>query len=370
MPRKILESHKKKVAALIRKGLIREEDLQSDLLDLDTLIELETALSILTRYPGLYLPVNLITSSSVRIFNTGFDAGRSGSAKIMVERHLGMGDVLLALIIAHGLWVKYGFKIYFTTSKTFFPLVKRNPFIAEVMTGEQAERFDFDLRICLQGEVDFLPFCEKNHRLDLMAAIAGLEREHLSTGFRLPVHKREKKLARELLGSGGWTDKDFLIGLNVESFAEIRTWPVERSIDLAKKLAARSGTKVVIIENQGSRNKFKSIENVIVPDDTSLEALVGLVSSCDLIICPDSGVLHLAGLLHRPTIALFGPILPDFRIRYYKRCTAIFHSELPCIPCWDLQTFNCVGKEYQACMTAITVEEVLFQIERTIEKIQ
>jgi len=368
MQSKILDSHKKKVRGLISKGLLREDDLQSDLLDMQTLIELEESLSVLTRYPGLYLPVNLITSSSVRIFNRGFDAGRTQDGKVLVERHLGMGDVLLSLIIAHGLWMKYGFKIYFATSKMFFPLVERNYFIEQVMTGEEAESFPFDLKICLQGEVDFLPFCEKNHRLDLMAVIAGLERRYLATGYHLPVHKHEKKLGRHLLDIGGVGEQDWVIGINVESFAELRTWPIDRSVELAKELGKKANVKVVIIENQGSREKFKSIKNVIVPDDTSLDALIGIVSHCDLIICPDSGVLHLAGLLHRPTVALFGSIIPDFRIRYYKRTKALFHSELPCVPCWDLQTYNCVKGDYKACLKAITVQEVLSCVDQMIKE--
>jgi len=351
------------VEQLIVQGAIRKEDIQGDAADLEQLAEVEKALSILLKFPGTYLPISLLTPSTVRIFDLGFKAGTTKKCKILVERFLGLGDVLLALIVCRGLFLKYGFKIYFVTSELFFTLAERMPFIEQVMTGEEAETFRFDLKIRLQGEVDFLPLCEKNHRLDLMAAIAGLEREYLNTDFRLPLKESEREQSKDILMEGKWNPEEYLIGVNIQSFADLRTWPIVRTENLVKRLAQSPQTRVVILENQEVRSRFANIPNVILPKCTDLESLIGLVSFCDLVVCPDSGILHLAGALKRPTVALFGPILPDFRTRYYSRCEVLYHPEVFCSPCWDLQTYNCVNGDYKACLLAITVDEVFDKID-------
>lgn len=364
----VVDSHRRKVNELVKKGLIRKEDVQIEEIDPKILTEVEDALKVLMQFPGMYLPMSLITPSTVRIFDQGFYAGKGNTARILVERYLGLSDVLLSLIICRGLWLKYGFRISFATSKMFFPIAARFDFIDQIMTGEEADRFHFDLKIRLQGEVDFLPLCEKNHRLDLMAAISGLEREFIINKFRIPVHRSEKREARKVLEEVGACNGDFVIGVNVKSFADLRTWPIDRTLELVKRLAQVENTKIVILENQKERLMFSNIENIIIPESTAIETLIGLVDQCDLIVCPDSGVLHLAGLLNKPTVALFGPILPDYRIRYYPKCRALFHPEIKCVPCWDLQTYNCIDTDFQACLKAITVNEVFDAITKMRKK--
>lgn len=279
--------------------------------------------------------------------------------KILVSRYKGLGDVLMALVICKGLHLKYRRKIVFATHRNFFPLAERCSFIKRVITEEEAAFtvLDFDLDFHLQDRIDFLPVCTSDHRLNLMARICKLSNGQLRPGFRLRPTSDEYGLAYKILARAGVSRTDFLVGLHLKSAADIRSWTIRKYINLSRKLIGQ-GCKVVILDNQPIRDRFKDLD-VILPSSTNLSTLIGLVASCNLVICPDSGVMHLAGFLSVPFVALFGPINPVMRIKYYDHYRVLFKDRIPCVPCWDWQIRACHGDDYKRCMKAITVNDVL-----------
>jgi len=59
---------------------------------------------------------------------------------------------------------------------------------------------------------------------------------------------------------------------------------------------------------------------------------IAMVDSCDAFLAPDSGLLHAAGTIGVPTIALFGPFDWKERTRYYPTVRAL-QGRAPCAPC-------------------------------------
>ncbi len=53
----------------------------------------------------------------------------------------------------------------------------------------------------------------------------------------------------------------------------------------------------------------------------------------DVVVCPDSALLHLAGALNKKIVTIFGPIPPQSRINYYANATVLI-KRLPCQYCW------------------------------------
>jgi len=288
---------------------------------------------------------------------------------ILVSRYQGLGDVLMALVVCKGLSLKYGEKIFFGTSEEFFPLCERCSFIKKVFTEFDANTtsIDFDLKFNLQDRIDYLPICISGHRLNLMANICGLERQYIDVSFRFVPRIVEFKEAEIVLNSAGIKNNDFLIGLHLKSVADIRSWSILRYKALSRGLI-RKGYKVIILERHAVRETFRNTE-AILPTSTRLSQLIGLISSCDLIVCPDSGIMHLAGFLGVPFVALFGPIDPRYRVQYYDNYRVLFKDRIPCVPCWDFQMGFCEGDNYKKCMSAISVREVLREIEELKEEI-
>src|SRR5512134_2801229 len=59
---------------------------------------------------------------------------------------------------------------------------------------------------------------------------------------------------------------------------------------------------------------------------------MALLSRCDLLVCNDSGIMHLAAALSTPLIALFGPQSPVKFGPWGKNCE-IMYRNFPCSPC-------------------------------------
>lgn len=311
------------------------------------------------------VPNSRAISEEIRLFNAGFKAGRGRPSAVLVKRFRGLGDVLQVLPALRALKGKYGpkTKLVFGTSPVFFPLLRRFDFIDRLVNEKQAEAKErYDLTVDLQNKVDFLPICCEAPRQDLFARLLELNPRCYRPRFNFPITKSEIGSARAILKRAGWRGEK-LLGLHLTAYSTIRTWPVERNLELVERLSDREGWKILILESHAVREQFRKFDHVIVPDKTSIVDLLGLLSFCKGFVCPDSGPMHVAGLLRIPTVALFGPIPPGFRIGYYPQTTGL-SLRVECNPCWDWQTHACHKKpHYRQCLKKITAEMVIETLE-------
>ena len=83
------------------------------------------------------------------------------------------------------------------------------------------------------------------------------------------------------------------------------------------------------------------------------------LSRMDTVVTHDSGILHLAILLRRRVVALFGPTDPSGRVpqNSYGRVRIFWYgSSISCCPCYDGKTFaKC---DNNLCLDRIPVAEV------------
>src|SRR6185312_10157368 len=80
-----------------------------------------------------------------------------------------------------------------------------------------------------------------------------------------------------------------------------------------------------------------------------------VVDQANLVIAGDTGLMHAADLLGRPTLALVGPTAFGFPKKLSSR---ILEVPLTCRPCTKDGRGNCRNAEYKACMTRIKPESV------------
>lgn len=312
------------------------------------------------------VPKKIASVDGIELFDAGFRAGKGKSVSILIKRFRGLGDVLQLLPALKALKRKYGpnVKLIFGTSPVLFPLLRRFKFINHLIGEVQAENEErYELVIDLQGKVDFLPICKKAPRQELYARLLNLDARCYRLPFDFPVFKRrEIENARAILRRAGWNGER-LLGLHLMTFTSIRTWPVEKNLELVEKLSNRDGWKILILESHAVREQFRKFDHVIVPDRTGLIDLLGLLTFCDCLVCPDSGVMHLAGFLDIPSVALFGPIPPEFRIKYYPKTVGL-SLNLDCQPCFDWQLHACYKRpNYRQCLKDITAEMVIKKLE-------
>ncbi len=150
-----------------------------------------------------------------------------------------------------------------------------------------------------------------------------------------------------------------------------REWGVENYAQLADRLIARYQCKIVLTGSQGEIETVKRMEKlmkyrpIVLAGRVSLKQLATLLKRCQLLICGNTGVMHLAAACHTSTIGLHGPTDPK-RWGCWGGEHIVIQSRLPCTPCLYL------GFEYGCknphCMDTITVEEVVSAVDSILSK--
>ena len=106
----------------------------------------------------------------------------------------------------------------------------------------------------------------------------------------------------------------------------------------------------------------------LVAGKTSVKQAAALIEQCDLLVCNDSGLMHVAVAVGTPVTAIYGQT--DFRrtAPLGNQHTVIRH-ELPCSPCFKLEGDDQVHAcPHHDCLMTITPAEVLSAIGRTYQK--
>ncbi len=143
--------------------------------------------------------------------------------------------------------------------------------------------------------------------------------------------------------------------------AEWRTkrWGAEHYAGLATELSRRGAT-VVLLGGPGDVPRAQRIRQASAADlrDTtgnSITEAIAVLARCDVVIGGDTGLVHCARALHRPTVVLFGPTDPArHRFTARERFIAI---DLACRPCHDHGPARC-PLEHHDCMRRIAVAQV------------
>jgi ADP-heptose:LPS heptosyltransferase len=122
----------------------------------------------------------------------------------------------------------------------------------------------------------------------------------------LVVAEEERATAEYWLRKNGVLPDDTLVGVHPGASLPEKRWPLGRFVETATALSSREGTRVIAFTDpQGYGEALSEIPGVIGPR-TTLRELVALIARCDVLVCNDSGPMHIAGGLGTPTVAVFG----------------------------------------------------------------
>jgi lipopolysaccharide heptosyltransferase II len=141
-----------------------------------------------------------------------------------------------------------------------------------------------------------------------------------------------------------------------------KRWPAERYAELINRLGADGSATILLTGGPDDGPLVLEIaKRLTVPTTTlvgegTLRQLAACLERANLVVTNDTGPVHLAAALRRPTIALFGPTLPSYTGPLGDpRLTRVLHHPdcCPTIPCYQPTHPSHPG------MAAISVDEAL-----------
>jgi heptosyltransferase-2 len=193
---------------------------------------------------------------------------------------------------------------------------------------------------------------QRFYYLDLVAALGG------PSAASLP------KLRKEPATVTGWRSHILAICPGAE-YGPAKRWPVENFVAVARHfIATRKATIVLLgaaadapVAEEFAR-QLPEAENRV--GKTSLDEFMAALASARLVLCNDSGAMHVASALGVPTLAIFGSTEPLLTGPMGARSRAMRHH-VPCSPCFLREC----PIDF-ACMKSVTPEAVIAAAEELL----
>jgi heptosyltransferase II len=180
--------------------------------------------------------------------------------------------------------------------------------------------------------------------------------------FRLT--EAELASAESFLRERGIPTDAFLIGVHPGARIAVRRWGDERFAEVARQILKETDAHILWFSEPGNVCEAPALERCHA---VSLEfrPFLAVLSRCNLLLCNDSGPMHLANLLGVPVVAVFGPQQPEWFGPRGRLDRIIIRPEFWCRPCFDYCIFD---QPY--CLRTITPGEVIISVRKAIGEIR
>ena len=352
---------------------------------------------------AIYNPINILRKTALSFLNI---------KEILVIRTAYLGDVIMTLPILKPLKESYPrARISFLTSSKAKEVLENNPYIDEILiydafwfypngfkravkdylTFLQILRFRrYDLVIEARADIrdilllaylsknryrvsykvgggaclltHIVPFQKIKHKVDYHLDIARrLNCKIDCVEWNIYLTKSEEQQAEHILTKKGGVLGKPIVAIHPGARKELKRWSGSGFATVADALTDSLNASVILAGGPDEIELVKQIEGMmknkplILAGKTTLRELAALLKKCDLFICNDSSPLHIASTIKTPTVAIFGPSKSK-ETGPYGNIHRVVEKDFPCRFTCDEDV--CEHKVYQACMKAITPDDV------------
>jgi len=176
---------------------------------------------------------------------------------------------------------------------------------------------------------------------------------------RLLIGEEEKAFSDRILKERGIAEASLLIGLAPgATYGPAKRWYPERFASVADRLIERFSARVLLFGSAGDHEVARSIQGkarnalVDLTGETTLREAISLIARCRLFVSNDSGLMHVAGALGTPTVAIFGSTNPLTTSPVGQK-SIVITKNVDCSPCLK----KTCPTDF-ICMDLITADEV------------
>ena len=191
---------------------------------------------------------------------------------------------------------------------------------------------------------------DEHHKVqDWLALLAPLGITNVEQHPRLVVSDDEKATAREWLKAEGILGKR-IVAIHPGARERVRRWDLSNFAAIAEHAEKMHDTRAVIILDGEGYGRELATKTEAHPFTGTLRQMMALIACSDVLVCNDSGPMHIAAALGTPVVAIFGPQRKEWYGPYGKGHRVVEQPEIACRPCFD----SCIFAE-PICLTRLDV---------------
>ncbi len=230
--------------------------------------------------------------------------------------------------------------------------------------GYQAEEYPFLLNDTVPGgryeirqhEVEYVRGLARHLGIESPPAVLQLESPHSGN-----VN------AETLLRSVGIAESSRFVAIHAGAVnGSAKRWPSANWARFARRVIDELGVAVVLVGAASDEPIAREVLRESGPGvaslvgKTSVDDLLGVLQSADLVASGDSGPLHLAVALGRPLLAAYGPTDPYVHGPYHpSQPVSVHRADIPCSPCFSMAASAECPLGDPICMRLVTVDSMV-----------
>ncbi len=222
---------------------------------------------------------------------------------------------------------------------------------------------------------------EAQHEIDRYFALAralGIPEEKLIPRTFLPLDATHRAWADDFLRRVRLPTEVRPIGIQMGTSPNMRwkQWSPVKFRALCERLLSDDPNATLLM--LGAPNEAMMIEDalrgirvapgriVTAAGETSVKQVAALVERCRVLVCNDSGLMHVAVAVGTPVVAIYGPT-DHRRTAPLGDIHTIVRKDLPCSPCFRMEgpekVLDC---PHHDCLNTMEVDEVHTAVRRTL----
>lgn len=196
--------------------------------------------------------------------------------------------------------------------------------------------------------------CEMEYDIDIIKALGGKVHDR---NIDFIIGEEARCRVREILNREGVRRSEIIIGIHPGGMPS-RRWPIENFAKAMNGIQKNIPCKFVITggtDETGLFGRFSGrADTVNLVGKLNIKELGALIEMCKVYISNDTGPMHIAAVLKRPLVAIFGPgDITRYDPQNISDKAIVLYKKTDCAPC---EKFSC---ESLKCLKEISPEEVV-----------
>lgn len=268
-----------------------------------------------------------------------------------------LGDVIMSLPAVEEYSRRFERGITYITDAQMVEFLSRQPFVARAVSGLRA-RYNRGRILDLQKLGEAVPPADRIPRPMQYAELLGVTLDIAEMPNYQVSTPEEMTWAHTVVAA--YTRP--IVAMSPFSGHTLKSWGKEKAL-----MASMPDVTFLVLGNKPAQVDLPNV--VSVAGNTTVTSMMALVAQCDAAGFLDTGLMHVAGMLGVPYVAVFGGVHPPEEFTsLYPSVTPIGVPDRdslgavatsPCNPCYLGRQSDCRGEVHERwCMQGVAVEEV------------